>query len=68
MKLQLVFDEKPRRGGGNGASGRIAKVLYQQGIDVSTNVFVPYVPIDKFDRFTDLNTDITQNDQFTSEI
>ena len=30
MKIQLVFDEKPRRGGGNGAGGRIAKVLYQQ--------------------------------------
>lgn len=39
MKLQLVFDEKPRRGGGNGASGRIAKVLYQQGIDVSSQIY-----------------------------
>lgn len=39
MKLQLVFDEKPRRGGGNGASGRIAKVLYQQGIDVSSLIY-----------------------------
>jgi nucleoid-associated protein YgaU len=39
MKLQLVFDEKPRRGGGNGVSGRIAKVLYQQGIDVSSLIY-----------------------------
>lgn len=39
MKIQLVFDEKPRRGGGNGASGRIAKVLYQQGIDVSSQIY-----------------------------
>ena len=39
MKLQLVFDEKPRRGGGSGASGRIAKTLYQQGMDVSSLIY-----------------------------
>ena len=48
MKLQLVFDEKPRRGrierlgsnpGGFGACERIAKTLYQQGVDVSSLIY-----------------------------
>ena len=39
MKLQLVFDEKPRRGGAQGASSRIAKALYQQGIEVSSLIY-----------------------------
>ena len=39
MKLQLVFDEKPRRGGAEGASSRIAKALYQQGIEVSSLIY-----------------------------
>ena len=35
MKLQLIFDEKPRGGGGIGASAQIAKTLHQQGIDTT---------------------------------
>ena len=39
MKLQLAFDEKPRGGGGLGATTQIEKVLHQNGIEFTTMLY-----------------------------
>ena len=39
MKLQLVFDERPRGGGGIGATAQIEKALHQKGIDFTSLLY-----------------------------